>query len=120
MERSAPVLAEQPKRVAGRVEREEPLAVDEVDGAGRVDAERQPPPAARQRQGDVAQGAVPADRADVAGLLSDLDRMGRAAFGQEELSRPDLDPAGVGSPARHGRRGAVLEELDGGARHGRL
>jgi hypothetical protein len=103
--------------MAGRVEGKEALAVEKVDRAGGIDAERKRPAAAGQSERDMAQGAVAADRADVAHVLADVDRMGRAAFGEQHLRPLRLEPGlKRGEPVRAMAAGrAVVEELDGRA-----
>ena len=121
MEAAAARLAEEAKNMALGVGRAGPLAVEQVDGAGRIEAERKRPAAARQRQGDVAQGAVAADRADMARLGADMDGEAGPAFGKDHRGAARLE-TGLqrGEPARAmAAGGAVVEELDGRARHRR-
>jgi hypothetical protein len=115
-------IAEQAQGVPLRVGGKGTLAVEEVDGAGGIEAERQRPPAPRQRERDVAQGAVAADRADMAGLATDLDLEAGAAFGEDHARALRLEPrAQCVEPARAmAAGGAVVEELDNRARHRRL
>ena len=110
-------IAEQAQCLTLRVGGKRPLAVEEVDGAGRIEAERQRPAAARQGQRDVAQSAVPADRADMAGVATDLDVAARPAFGEDDprASRLEAVAKRLEPPPAMAASDGVVEELDDGA-----
>src|SRR3546814_11420959 len=88
------LAAECPPGMSGGIGRRGEFAVEQIDRAAGIDAKRQRPAAAREGQRDMAAGAVAADGADMARILTDRQGETGAAFRQD-----DPGAAGPETPA---------------------